>query len=106
MSPWPRRLRHGMAAVEPGMTNSTAPGVHELGQATFVPLELTQWDSFARSPEGGVPAAGSVLGRLEARGGRSGSGGAAPPTAQALVMVPLPSTLQKVSPEHVLFLAR
>src|ERR1700752_2774094 len=105
MSPWPRRLRQGMLPVTPGMTNSTAPGVHTLGQATLVPLELTQWDSFARSPEGGVPAAGSVLGRLAAIGGRSGSGGAAPPTPQ-LLMIPLPSTLQKVSPEHVLFLAR
>src|SRR5690349_8866876 len=105
MSPWPRRLRQGMLLVIPGMTNSTAPGVHALGQATSVPLELTQWDSFPRSPDGGLPAAGSAFGRLGASGGRSQSGGAAPPTAQ-LLTVPLPSLLQKVRPVHVLFWAR
>src|SRR5690242_15116515 len=105
MSPWPRRLRQGMLPVTPGMTNSTAPGVHALGQATLVPLELTQCDSFPTSPDGGVPAAGSVFGRLVANGGRPGSGGTAPPTAQ-LLTVPLPSRLQKVRPVHVLFGAR
>src|SRR5690348_12184751 len=105
MSPWPRRLRQGMLPVTPGMTNSTAPGVHALGQATLVPLELTQCDSFPRSPDGGVPAAGSVFGRLGASGGRSGSGGA-PPPAEQLLMVPLPSLLQKVRPEHAVPWAR
>src|SRR5260370_29977730 len=105
MSPWPRRLRQGIVPITPGMMNSTAPGVHALGQATLVPLELTQWDSFPRSPDGGMPAAGSVFGRLEARGGRSASGGTAPP-AEQLLTVPLPSLLQKVRPEHVLFWAR
>src|SRR5690348_916201 len=92
MSPWPWRLRQGDEPVAPGMIIDTAPGFHAAGQATLFPVVgSTQWLSFARSPLGGTPGAGSVLGIVDASGGRSGSGGDAPPAEQLeIVTLELP----------------
>src|SRR5713226_5871610 len=110
MSPRPCRSRQGDVPVAPGINKTTAPGVHDAGQARLLPVDgSTQWLSFARSPLGGVPAAGSVFGNVEASGGRSQSGGAGWPGGQLLIVtleVPFPVWVQKVSPLQEAFCAR
>src|SRR6266853_3862490 len=79
MSPLPCRSRHPPL----GMKKTTAPGVHDAGQATLLPVDVsTQCPSLARSPFGGVPGAGPSLGSPTARGSRSPSGGDCCPVGQ------------------------
>src|SRR5690348_6907468 len=106
MSPPPCRFKQTDVDPPPGMKNATAPGVNVPGRVAFDPvLGSTQWASFARSPRGGVPAAGSALGRPAATGGCSKSGGVAPPDGQLLmVTLPLvPVSVQNVRPLQLAF---